>query len=154
MLILHGLLISVVKSGPFSIWVAHSQSGKAQGYLFNAVRTQLRTWKMSPSNFFPCMYKMWKMSHSLSICEKPVGHKHVCFVCVCACSWVVSVWLLVGLHRCSHTERSILLSRLMSAWLIRMCKCLYERGVQGHSSLLSIILIKPNFPQRLYRQLF
>lgn len=41
---------------------------------------------------------------------------------------------------------------LMFAWLIWMCKCLQ---VQRHSSLLSLILTKPNFSQRLvYRHLF
>lgn len=84
----------------------------------------------------------------------------VASVCLCecvfthACSQAVSGWVLVGLHRCSCTEGRALLSRLMFAWLIWMCKCLYETRVQGHSSPLSIILIKPNFPQRLYRQLF
>lgn len=78
----------------------------------NAVRMRLSMWEdvCLISNFFPHMYDMWKMSHSLRVCKKPVWFKHVCIFFVHAFSQppgAVPLWFLVGLHRCSHSERHV-----------------------------------------------
>lgn len=161
MLIPNGLLISVVKSKPFfqlELLILHEARPE-----WHCLMQCERDWGCGKM----CVAYLIS-SPTCTICERCLTHlvwatsvcgSSICvfFFCVCVhvCSQAVSLWSLVGLHRYSQQRKTceLLLSRLMFAWLIWMCECLYERGIQGHSSLLSTILIKPDFPQRLYRQL-
>lgn len=105
--------------------------------------------KMSAlSHFFPHMYNMWKMSHSLNVCKKACMVWHTCISWVHECPYghfLCAFWFIsVG----AVPEKVICTSSWVcaSAWLVWMCEYPHERGEQAHSFAMSVI--KPHFPQR------